>query len=341
VLVEARRQGDPGTLKQRGAAMGFKIKRQERVQKAFHRLGRGQVKKALKQLRKPDVLEALHEVRKTIKRTRAFLRLFRTSISKAEYRSCTEPLRDAARLLGAARDANVRLNAVVDLMNRFKRELPAREFAPFRQAFSQQCREQQRVLSGHNTFPHASRLLRAACRRISAVRLNKSGWPALATGYKKSYLAGLWAFSEVKQKPTGDRFHECRKRVKSLYYQVGLLKKARPGSLTPAEETLERLGQCLGDDHDLVLLTESWLGEQVASRSSKSIKKLHQVIGSRQRKLRSEALTLATAFYRQKPSAFCKELGTYWKQWRRTPQTTRGHSTHTVAPHRLAAIPQS
>jgi CHAD domain-containing protein len=300
--------------------MGFKLKRREPVQKAFHRLGRGQVKKALKQLRKPDVLEALHEVRKTIKRTRAFLRLFRPSMGTADYRRCTEPLRDAAGLLGAARDAHVRLNAVVDLMNRSKSELPASEFAPFRQVLSQQCREQQRVLSGRKTFPHASRLLRDACRHISAVRLNKSGWPALATGYKKSYVTGKSAFSAAKEEPTSERFHECRKRVKSLYYQVGLLKKAQPARLTRAEETLERLGQCLGDDHDLVLLTESRLGEQVTSRSSKSIKKLHQVIASRQRKLRSKAITLATGFYRQKPSAFCKELGDYWTHWRHAPR---------------------
>src|SRR5437764_4960686 len=131
--------------------MGFRIKRKEPVQKAFHRLGRSQVKKAAKQLRKPDQLEALHQVRKSIKRTRAFLRLFRGSMSKAKYRRCTEPLRDAAALLGVARDAHVKLNAVVALMNRFKRELPAREFAPLRQALSQQRHEQQRGLSDNNT----------------------------------------------------------------------------------------------------------------------------------------------------------------------------------------------
>ena len=299
--------------------MGFNIKRKERVQKAFHRLGRGQIKKALKQLREPDELEALHEVRKSIKRTRAVLRLVRPSISKAKYRNCIQPLRDAAGLLGAARDAHVKLNAVADLMNRFKRELPAHEFAPLRQAFSQQCREQQRGLAGNNVFPDASRLLRDARRHISAVRLNKSGWPALATGYKKSYLAGQCAFSAVKEKPTGERFHECRKRVKNLYYQIGLLKKVQPASLTRAEETLERLEQCLGDDHDLVLLTESGLSEQAAFPSTNSIKKLQQVIASRQRKLRSEAMTLANAFYHQKPSAFSKDLGHHWKQWRHAP----------------------
>jgi CHAD domain-containing protein len=171
-------------------------------------------------------------------------------------------------------------------------------------------------LSSHEAFPRASRLLKVARRHISAVRLNKSGWPALAPGYKKSYLAGRCAFLAVKEKPTGERFHECRKRVKNLYYQVGLLKTVQPASLTRAEATLERLGQCLGDDHDLVLLSESRFGEKVALRSTNSIKKLHQVIASRQRKLRSEAITLATAFYRQKPSIFCKELGHHWKQWR-------------------------
>lgn len=296
--------------------MGFKIKRKERIQRAFHRLGRRQVKKALKQLRNPDQLEALHEVRKTTKRTRALLRLFRASMSNKNYRSCAEPLHEAAGLLGAARDAHVKLHAVVDLMNRFKQELPAREFAPLRQVVSKQCREQKRDLSANKTFSRASRMLKDACREISAVRLNKSGWPPLAKGYKKSYLAGQCAFSAVKKEPTGENFHNCRKRVKDLYYQVGLLKKVQPASIAQANETLESLGRCLGEDHDLVLLTEALRGEQVAFRSTKSPKKLRRVITSRQCELRSKAIALARAFYRQKPSAFCKELGRYWKQWR-------------------------
>ena len=299
--------------------MGFTIKRNEQVQKAFRRLGRSQINKALKQLRKPDQLEALHEVRKSIKRIRAFLRLFRGSMSKANYHRCMEPLRNAAGPLGVARDAHVKLNAIVALINRFKRELPAREFAPLQEAFSQQCREQERGLCANKTFFHVSRLLKEACREIPAVRLKTSGWPALASGYKKSYLAGQRAFSTVKKNPTGERFHDCRKRVKDLYYQIGLLKKIQPEAIARAKETLERLGQCLGEDHDLFLLTETRMGEQVAFRSTKCIKELHRIITLRQRELRSEAITMATEFYRQKPTAFCKELRRHWKQWRQGP----------------------
>ena len=65
--------------------MGFNIKRKERVQKAFHRLGRSQVKKALKQLREPDELEACMRCAKPLNLLAPFFAWFELRMSKARY----------------------------------------------------------------------------------------------------------------------------------------------------------------------------------------------------------------------------------------------------------------
>src|SRR5258707_6587896 len=159
--------------------MGLNFKRKEPVRQAFRRLGRRQLRRALKQIHQRDHREALHEVRKSIKRARAFVRLFRTSLGKAEYRRCAGLLRGAARLLSTARDAQVELKTLVCLIDRFKRELPPRDFSPLRRALSRECDEQQQALAAGKSIPRVCRSLTKACRQVSSIRLKESGWSAL------------------------------------------------------------------------------------------------------------------------------------------------------------------
>ena len=48
--------------------------------------------------------------------------------------------------------------------------------------------------------------------------------------------------------------HEWRKSVKTLWYQMRLVEPAAPSAIAPVIATLDRLGEALGDDHDLAVL---------------------------------------------------------------------------------------
>jgi CHAD domain-containing protein len=296
--------------------MGFKFKRKESLGKGFRRLAIGQLRKALTQSRASDQKEGLHEVRKSIKRTRALLRLFRPCLKKADYRCCAKPLRDATKLLSPSRDAQVKINALDSLNTRLGKAPSQGEFAAFRQILARECDEQQRKLAVNKSVARVRRLLKSACGRFYATKLKQSGWAALAPGIKNCYCTAQRSFAQVKAHPTGKHFHECRKRGKDLYYQLGLLQRVHPGSLSRAGDKLERLGECLGNDHDLLLLSEFVLGRGDADSSGK-IAVLRQLIARRQKDLRSEAIRIGSNCYHQKPLVFCNRLGDYWKAWRR------------------------
>src|SRR5512133_136820 len=103
--------------------MAIKFKRKESVRKALKRLGQRRIEKTLQKLGHCETLEAVHEVRQGVKHCRALLRLFRSAISRADYRRCSGPLREAAKLMDSPRDAHVKVAAVRELAAHFKKEL--------------------------------------------------------------------------------------------------------------------------------------------------------------------------------------------------------------------------
>lgn len=299
--------------------MGFKFKKRERLRKGFRRLAMDQLRKALKQSHGRDQMRALHEVRKTIKRTRAFLRLFRPCLKKRDYGCCAKLLRDSSKLLSAARDARVKIDTLNSLKAPLAQVLSPIELSALRRVLAQQFHEHQRNLAVNKTIPCVRRLLKRARRCACSIEVRKSGWAGLAPGIENSYRTGQSAFEELKTHPLGEHFHECRKRVKDLYYQLGFLQSIQPVTLARTRNKLERLGECLGDDHDLLILAESALSRQGEVRSRAKNKSLQTLIARRQKNLRAEALRLGSECFHQSPSEFCKTLERYWKAWRKKP----------------------
>ncbi|MEA2297262.1 MAG: hypothetical protein QOF77_198, partial [Solirubrobacteraceae bacterium] len=72
-----------------------------------------------------DPVDAVHEARKSIKKTRALLRLVRPGLPKRVYRSENRTLRDAARLISGARDADVMVETVEKLAERHLARIPS------------------------------------------------------------------------------------------------------------------------------------------------------------------------------------------------------------------------
>jgi CHAD domain-containing protein len=131
---------------------------------------------------------------------------------------------------------------------------------------------------------------------------------------KKIYGRGLTAFETVGRDPSEENFHEWRKRVKDLGHQLSLLCPARPRKLGARTEQLEKLGDLLGDDHDLFMLREFVVKDFRDEPGTVTFQKL---IGEQQERLRSHALDLGRKFYREKPGRFCRRMQGYWKKWRR------------------------
>jgi hypothetical protein len=128
----------------------------------------------------------------------------------------------------------------------------------------------------------------------------------------------------VLANPSPEHFHEWRKRVKDLWYQVHLLRPVWPEQLDALAEQLKGLSEFLGDDHDLYLLGQVVDG---ASRKPPEADNLRRLIAQREHELRMNALEAGAELYGEKPSAFCERLASYWQTWRKGKERTSRQSS--------------
>jgi CHAD domain-containing protein len=290
--------------------MPFRFKKKESVAKAVRRLCSERLEDALETLEKTARFEAVHGVRKEIKKLRSILRLTRGEIGEKTYRQHNQTLRKAAGLLTTFRDAQVKLSALDELAKHFKGKLPAQ--SEIKNALRDDCRAEEKKLSV--AIEPLKAILSESKEELDSLKLKSKGWQAIGPGLKKIYGRGQEAFETVDREPSEENFHKWRKRVKDLGHQLNLLYPARPRKLGNRAEKLEKLGDLLGDDHDLFMLREF-----VAKKfpQTHAMNTFQEVIVMRQEELRSAALKLGGRFYKEKPNRFSRRIGDYWKSWRR------------------------
>jgi CHAD domain-containing protein len=300
--------------------MAFEFKRKESVRKAVKRFGCQQIEQALADLKHCHRLEAVHKIRKKIKALRALLRLVRDAVPRSDYRACCKGLREAADLLSGARDAHVKVNALACLIGRFRSELGPRPFRETHSLLAADCREQQAALSRSRAPAKVERVLRKLRGMFASLDLKRSGWRALGPGIRHAYRDGRRGFRLARTKGIPENFHEWRKRAKDLFYQIELLCPIWPEQMEAVRTELKQLGQLLGDDHDLFLLSEPETAKRFRKRAPAEAEALEALVAEQQRDLRQKALALGARFYHEKPDSFCKRLAHYWKRWRTEPK---------------------
>ena len=294
--------------------MAFQFKRKEPVAGAVRRLCRRRLKAALKNLEDRNRVKAVHNVRREIKKLRAILWLVRGEIGKGAYRRSVNTLRTAADRLTPVRDAHIRLKAFEALTAQYKRRVPARPFPEIKRALRRNCRAAERKYFKNNSTGKLKRILRKAGRQAGGLKIKSDGWAAIAPGLEKGYRRGRTVLAMIRVVPTPEHFHDWRKRVKELWHQVCLLRPMRPKELGAAADELERLGELLGDDHDLFMLKE-FIADRF--KGGKVAGGLGELIRTRQQELRPAALELGARCYGEDPDVFRRRLGNYWHRWRR------------------------
>lgn len=143
---------------------------------------------ALETMERDGNFQAVHGMRKEIKKLRSVLRLTRGEIGKKAYRKHTDALREAANLLTAFRDAQVKLSAFDGLTKYFRRQLPARPFPEIRHALRENCAVEEKKL-GRAIAP-LKKILRESKEELDGLKIKSKGWRAIAPGFKKIYGNG-------------------------------------------------------------------------------------------------------------------------------------------------------
>jgi CHAD domain-containing protein len=298
--------------------VGYRIKKKEEVDKAVRRIVREQLRSAIHVARdrKRDQEERVHEVRTRLKRSRAALALIRKEAGTKAKRD-DRRLRDAGRLLARPRDLAVQAHTFRVLGTRLQSELPPRLLA----RLSAAERQIRRALEPEDV----ERDLKRAARALRRLRGDLSAWGvdhgrhAIGQGVTRTYRNGLARLNAAREQPTPKRFHEWRKKVKALSYELRIIAAAVPELTTTLMPKVEQLGELLGQIHDLDCVKSTaglpppWFGRAADGEA------VLAAVDQRRAELESQALTLAESVFAGRARDVRALVETGWKIWRKGP----------------------
>ncbi|HEV7529305.1 MAG TPA: CHAD domain-containing protein [Solirubrobacteraceae bacterium] len=309
-LARAERERRAASVR-RARDRRFALLAGERMGEGLRRMALAQLDVAIEALEGRDAKmspqKRVHEARKALKRLRALLRLVRDELGERAYARESELVRSTAKRLAQARDAEVLLSTLDDLIKRHAKKLGGRRGVQrLRARLQTEC-------DGAAELALADSATRAGVLDdLRALRVRVSGWQLAEPGGIEAVEAALQRLygtgrrrmgrAERAKRGSGRKLHEWRKRVKDLRYAAEMLqrgaddakrprkvtrgKPGKPGKRTDKGKRTRRrrsreaafigkvarraddLAELLGEEHDLAVLAERVRKEAKATRAS-------------------------------------------------------------------------
>jgi hypothetical protein len=288
----------------------FRFEPFESTSDAIRRLATEEVDGALEWLggadRPFDV--RIHETRKHLKRLRALLVLAAAAIVPEAQREEMRAARAAAAALAEIR-GKAALRIAFDDLNQRNPSL----FAPDALAHVHRALGAGTGPASDPEAPvaEAMAILTRAQARVNKLQLvpDLSGWNCLEPGFRDTYRRARRAYLRAREAPSPARLHAFRTPQKRHFYQVELLERAWEAPLRAQRQELSRLGDLLGEHHDLSLLR----GELAGPELETEWEALREPLERRLAKLERAAFELAAHAFAEKPGAITRRFGAYFR----------------------------
>ena len=286
--------------------MAFEIRLQRDVSGEIRRVAREEVERAMAALRRAREgrLKGVHDARKRFKAIRALLRLVAPRLGPA-FRLENRWYRDAARKLAGMRGAQ----ASLETLDR----LGSAEDSTLRRGLEDRY-EARRRLQFRDPRALAVLLgdLAEARERVAGWPLAGEGFEVIQPGLRATYRRGREGRRRAVRDASAAALHEWRKDVKYHRHHLELLVHLGPDVMGGAAATARRLGDALGDHHDLhelrVLLSRS-PGLAGGARERESVL---AAVARQSCELQAHAIAVGGSVYAEKPGRFTGRMGAYW-----------------------------
>lgn len=273
---------------------------------ALHRIAAADVARIRRHLADPDLeADAVHDLRKSVKKLRALLRLVRHGMPDVQPAE-NVILRDAARLLSGRRDAAVRL-ATYD-------RLIGADPAPALLALRAHLVAEAAMPAAAPPDLHS--LFDALAQRIEGWTLAGSDRRILAEGLADTRARARRAMRDARENPQDEVLHDWRKRAKDHWYQARLFTPVWPEVMRPIVAEADRLGEALGDHHDLGVLSShiSALPEDVVRSDARDL--ITARARDAQMAIEATAFPLGARLFAGDPEEMADLWLKWWKVWR-------------------------
>jgi CHAD domain-containing protein len=296
--------------------MSYRLKSGEPPSQGLKRIFREETQSALQLCRHPFKQRGItvHETRKHLKKLRAALRLAAAKTGKDRHMREDRSLSEIAKLVSDLRDAHVRLQTLIRIREDMHGHSAVHSFPKIEELLSMERESFSAAFAGWRK--QAIPKLKAAKKRLSDWPLDDTTWKQVCGAVAKSYRRGRDALTQVLKKPSPGTFHEWRKEVKQLWYQLRLLQPLNRVVLEKIANDVRTLGELLGLDHDFAFLLARLEEERSDSALQVEHAALQKLIRKRSRKLQRNATELGRRFYAEAPKAFAKRISIFIKDWK-------------------------
>ena len=291
--------------------MGFRLKLREPLPEALKRVFREQIDSALQLCRHPAKQRGVtvHEVRKHLKKLRAAMRLAIGEVGKNRHAREDRCVRKIGRLVSDLRDAQVRLQTLVQLRAETAKGPEDNPFPRVEELLSLERESFSAAFAGwqKQAIPQLERVK----ARLLKWPLEGLTWKQICGAVGKIYKRGQRGLAKTINDPEPENFHAWRKRVKDLWYQLHILQPLNRVVLTEMAHDAEVLGELLGREHDLDFLWAR-LGKESGDEALRDeLAQLERLIRKRGKRLRTNALELGRRFYAEPAKAFAKRISIF------------------------------
>ncbi|UII19958.1 CHAD domain-containing protein [Fulvivirga ligni] len=258
--------------------------------------------------------EAIHTVRKSFKKIRAILRLIRDNIGKEIYKAENHFYRDLARSVSKLRDHTSIIEMLHLLKQQYNPELeddtfntPLNSLEYYRRQATKKELDQEDKLSILRESLHEK--LKDDREWIPKIKSFKDISPNLRRVYKR----GKEAMEKADENGRPEDFHQWRKRVKYLRYQLELIEKIWPRTIKSFRKELSDISDYLGSDRDLYILTETLQTSSVKFKNDAEKGILLALILQQRQQMQQMALLKGHHFYQFKCDEIITLLENSWK----------------------------
>ncbi len=269
--------------------------------------------------------EAVHQTRKAVKRVRALLRLVRSEIGERAYVAEDQVLRDASRAISAVREEWVLVTTVAATRSRYADFLAPQTFGDCQAAM------EQRAIQRRDEIMYGGSLSRVVSR-LAAARARYQAWPqegdgtaglygrkpirnkfsAIEPGLAETYRRGRSEMKVAVGSRQSEDLHSWRKRVKYLKHQLEILTPIFPEMLSATSFGLDRLGEILGEEHDLSELVATLEDRPEVLPNPVERTMLIALSQHRRAQLIDAAAVLGARIYTESPKRFIDRIDAYW-----------------------------
>jgi len=253
--------------------------------------------------------DEIHSFRTTIKRLRALLRLIRPATGEPFFRRENDRLRNAARSLSMARDADVARTTLSEMPVSEETEHSA--IAAALSGLEQQPAVEPDL---NQVVERVRRALGQTQRNLHRLDLTGTEREVIEAGLHEVYRQSRKRMHVAFENGQDEAFHRWRIRVKNLYYELQFLQPVWPQRLGKMVSRLAQLQDKIGLDHDVAVLKALLRKTPDAFGGTEKVEVLLKRLDKKSRELRGAAKPLGRRVLEETPGRFVRKMGQRWSK---------------------------